>query len=84
VLWNQSIAYFLQNADEPGMVEVLLGQRRYRVPSRELQAPQAMSLSWSAPSFIAYGACSSETSPTGSQCLKSRAADAIAAAGCSS
>ena len=37
VLWNQSIAYFLQNADEPGMVEVLLGQRRYRVPSRELQ-----------------------------------------------
>jgi hypothetical protein len=37
VLWNQAIAYFLQSSDEPGVVEVLLGQRRYRVPSRELR-----------------------------------------------
>jgi hypothetical protein len=37
VLWKQSIAYFLQTADEPGMVEVLLGTRRYRVPGRELR-----------------------------------------------
>ena len=37
VRWKEYRGHFLEAADDPDMAEVMIGQRRYRVPLRELQ-----------------------------------------------